>query len=144
MELAFLVLRGQHKLRNNQWNNPETIQKLGFIINSFYNHSQDNGYLPVVVFIPNHTELKNRRKGWKSSYDEFVKNMNNKYNSKRIIFVDIYKKEFEERYFNIKEFEGHASPYGNKIIAQAVLESVRVPLEKLKEDNSTKTLNLLP
>ena len=131
-ELVLVILRDQHKLRYNQWKDPETIGKLDYLINLFYNHSQENDYLPVVVFIPDHTELKNRRKSFPTSYAEFLKDTIKKYDKKRIFFVDVYEKEFDERYFNIKEFGGHTSTYGNQIIAQEIYEAINKSLAELQ------------
>ena len=43
--------------------------------------------------------------------------------------IDVAKTAFDERRFSLMPFEGHASVYGNTVIADTVLERLRPMLE---------------
>jgi hypothetical protein len=53
--------------------------------------------------------------------------------------VDVFEAEFERERFNIRPFDGHASPYGNQIIAQLLAERIRaLPLSGAVEPQKSR------
>jgi hypothetical protein len=48
-----------------------------------------------------------------------------------VLIVDIALADFDERRFNVAPFEGHASMYGNRVIASAVLDRLDATLSSI-------------
>ena len=126
MKLAFAVFQGRHTIYEKPCDNDEVKSRVSFLLSNLRSHSRKFGYTPVVLFIPMGSELRTRMNGGKCDCSSFIQEMQEFSQAKDMIFVDVCRKKFDERKFFIQQFEGHASPYGNQMIAQAVFEKVRL------------------
>jgi hypothetical protein len=110
------------------WSTQEGDLIANHIIKEFYTAARDGGSIPIVLFIPNVKKWKRGRA--RPPYYEIRERLKES-GHKSPIMIDIYDAEFDESRFSILPFQGHSSPYGNKIIAAHIAS-------KLKE------LNLVP
>lgn len=90
------------------------------LIRIFYSLSEEYKFTPVVLFIPGNYDLKLKDKGRRPTYSEFLLNLKSAYKSRKLIIVDAIKEKFDSSKYNVAPYQGHASAYGNRQIANAV------------------------
>jgi hypothetical protein len=86
--------------------------------------SLDFNFKPYVLFIPAHSDLKLYQQNKKIGYRDYIASLKSIPLLSELTFIDILDFDFIHENFNIKPFEGHASPYGNTIIANAISRSI--------------------
>ena len=111
--LAFRVQRWQ-----DLWNEPAAVRTLDGIVEEFVQLSQAHGFRPVLVMIPMPQDLQRHEQGRPSYYQEFARALV-RYGD-RLTVVDVLSRNFDTGRFNLEPYRGHASPYGNQVIADAV------------------------
>ena len=109
----------------NLWRMPEAIEKLEEIIRIGYRVSESYGARLLVLFIPTNNDLKLYSKGQSSTYRLFVEKIRKSYENTRLVVVDTIEERFDADKFSILPYRGHASPYGNKVIARAIHKALR-------------------
>jgi hypothetical protein len=101
-----------------------------YLLRRFVAHAKQHGTQPVVLLIP---EIHRWRDGRAAPrYDEFVERVLPLAKLDAVV-VDVAKAEFDERRFSVAPFEGHASAYGNRVIAGTLLDRLGDALAALDE-----------
>jgi len=103
----------------NVWNTDEGREVMLYLLRRFVAHAEEHGTRPVLMLIPELHRWKNGRDV--PRYGDFVERVLPQ-DALDILIVDVADADFEERRFNVAPFEGHASMYGNRVIASAVLD----------------------
>ncbi len=112
-------------LPNDLWRHPGTAALMRAIIDDFVATAAARGARPVVLFIPT------VRAGWvdaaarKPPYAAFVERLRADYAAQPMLVVDVAEAAFDAARFNVRPFEGHASAYGNEIIAGHLAAALR-------------------
>lgn len=115
------LYRERTGIRHQTWLDLPTRNLMFAIVEEFRRASKKLNFVPLVLFIP---EVSNLARGG-PDYASFVKELRGRYASNRLIVEDISQHDFDRQKFNVVPYQGHASPYGNKIIASALFESMR-------------------
>jgi hypothetical protein len=98
------------------WANPDETALLRAIIDRFIAVAEQRGHRPVLLFIPRVPSWEQGRR--EPPYRPFVTAIRSA--RPDLLTIDVAKASFEPARFNILPFEGHASPYGNRVIAHHV------------------------
>ena len=109
------------KFSGNVWDIPEGRAVMFHILTEFTDLAIQHGRRPILVMIPKTSDWSHRRKT--PAYKAFLREVSAKAHS-NLLIVDIDDARFDERNFNLLPFRGHASTYGNDVIATAVLQRV--------------------
>ncbi len=110
-----------HSIRwSDLWGQPRASKTVEKVIDYFHSMAKNNGFYPIVLFIPEIIDLKLYMSGEKSSYEKFVTGLENSYDTSELMVIDIFDETFDPARFNISPYAGHASAYGNKVIAQSI------------------------
>lgn len=107
----------------NMWDNERARGTFREIVSQFQVLSEQHGFLPVLVFMPEVGELEGYAQGEPSYYADFLQQMETDKNLQGLLIVDVYKEHFDPRkfaYWDATEI-CHPSEYGNRIIAQAIM-----------------------
>ncbi len=102
------------------WTAPESKLVLHYLLNRFVSSVREAGSQPVLLLLPDAMHLKEHSDPW---YREFKQEVRRRL--PELIVVDVYEEKIIGKDFNILPFEGHTSPYGNRIIAGALARSLR-------------------
>jgi lysophospholipase L1-like esterase len=112
----------------------EPGQVMRHIVDRFVVGARERGSTPLLLFIPYKERLK---PGSWPTYLAFVAETRTRHPELEV--VDVFEAEFERERFNIRPFDGHASPYGNQIIAQLLAERIRaLPLSGAVEPQKSR------
>ena len=98
--------------------------RMFYILEQFVALSKQHAFQPVVLFVPTPVELKRARRG-AYSYKPFLNELRLRMDLGRLRIVDLADRDFDAARFNTLPYKGHASPYGNHVIAEAVFDGVR-------------------
>jgi len=110
-----------HSIRwSDLWEHPRASATVRKVIDYFYSMAKNNGVYPVVLFIPEIIDLKLYESGEKSSYEKFATAIESSYDTSELMVIDIFDETFDPAKFNISPYAGHASAYGNRVIAQSI------------------------
>jgi hypothetical protein len=103
------------------WEDEEGRFVLEHILEEFSAIAGTDGVIPVVVFIPEVRRWKDGR--IEPRYAEFKEEfwVDSRHD---ILAIDVADAEFDESRFLINGFEGHTSPYGNRVIANHIFEKL--------------------
>jgi hypothetical protein len=102
------------------WADPEGQAVLHYLVNRFASSVRKAGSQPVLLLLPDAIHLKEHSDPW---YREFKQELHRR--QPDLIVVDVYEEQINRKEFNILPFEGHTSPYGNRIIAGALARRLR-------------------
>jgi hypothetical protein len=102
------------------WADTGQTALLHAIIERFVTIARERGQRPVLMFIP-------RVESWRQArteppYREFVTRLRAEHGD--VLTIDVAEASFEPARFNIAPFEGHASPYGNRVIARHLAKAL--------------------
>ena len=98
----------------NEWADAGETALLQAIIDRFVAITQGRGQRPVLMFIPRVEAW--RRARTEPSYRDFVTRL--RAGHRDLLTVDVAEASFEPSRFNVVPFAGHASVYGNRVIAR--------------------------
>jgi hypothetical protein len=112
---------GASQRSTNVWNTDEGREVMLYLLRRFVTHAKERGTRPVLILIPEFHRWKNGRA--MPRYGDFVERVLPQ-EELDILIVDVAKADFDEHLFNVAPFEGHASLYGNRVIASAVLDEL--------------------
>ena len=113
------------------WTAPESKRVLHYLMNRFVSSVREAGSQPVLLLLPDAIHLKENSD---PCYRDFKQEVRRDHPD--LIVVDVYEEKIIGEDFNILPFEGHTSPYGNRMIAGALarrlrdLEAVRLACER--------------
>ncbi|MBI5814204.1 MAG: hypothetical protein HZB29_01185 [Nitrospinae bacterium] len=102
------------------WKEERPLAVMNEIVRRFHALSRERGFMPILLFIPEAHDLKLKDRGEKASYATFKEGLVNNGEMSGLVVADALDENFETDKFNIAPYSGHASAYGNRIIAQAV------------------------
>ncbi|MBI4665236.1 MAG: hypothetical protein HY751_02370 [Nitrospinae bacterium] len=106
------------------WKEERPVKTMRAVVDRFVALGKENGFTPVLLFIPEIADLKRYQRNGKMSYAEFAGSLKTAYGQSGLVVVDIAEERFDPASFNITPYSGHASAYGNKIIAGAVFRKI--------------------
>jgi hypothetical protein len=100
------------------WDRDEGRRVMVHIVDSFRHAADIAGSKPIILFIPDgHSSEHLIPPG----YTPLKKTLR----AQGVIVIDVHEQAFDRRQFNILPFQGHASEYGNRVIAQAIERTLR-------------------
>jgi hypothetical protein len=99
------------------WQYEEATSKMHFLVQRFADLAQRNRFKGVLLFIPMPGEVRRKSIGQGSHYQAFVDEVEAAASLTQIDVVDVFDAEFDPVRFNVEPFDGHASVYGNRVIA---------------------------
>jgi len=102
------------------WKRERPVRVMETIVKRFVQDAQEAGATPVFLFIPEPYDLKRTQEGKRPSYAAFRDKLRRIYTSGALLVVDVAEASFAGERFNLTPYAGHASVYGNRVIAQAV------------------------
>jgi hypothetical protein len=109
------------RFSDNIWDLPEGREVMLHMLSEFANVARQYGTRPVLLMIPDVSRWKGGRVP--PAYKTFLREVRVK-TDPHLRVIDVDDVGFNEREFNLAPFRGHASAYGNEIIAQAVLDGL--------------------
>jgi hypothetical protein len=104
----------------------ESVAKLEHILLGFLSLSEEYCFEPVVIFIPTAADLRREVSRRDDGYRGFVKRVRRDDRFKNLRLIDLLDENFQVDKFNIKPFEGHASLYGNTVIATILRDRLKL------------------
>jgi hypothetical protein len=110
----------------NIWNTDEGRRVMLHLLKQFVAGAQDHHTHAVLLLIPDVNAWREQRAA--PAYADFVRR-DLAPAGLDLTVIDIAGAPFDEHRFSVKPFEGHASAYGNAIIADTVLEHLSPVLE---------------
>ena len=114
-----IIMRINLKLRYQLFKNQEALKLLEEIINEFIRYSKEEGFIPVLLWMPQKDDiLFIKRNG--HYYNDFIREI-----SKKILTIDLTRylinsPKLSELYQYDNEYGGHFSSYGNKFVAEII------------------------
>ncbi|MBI5684086.1 MAG: SGNH/GDSL hydrolase family protein [Verrucomicrobia bacterium] len=108
----------------NLWQTPEGAMAMDDVLDRYLETSQRRGITPVVLFIPDVQRWKDGRR--QPQYTNYARGLKTRKPS--LTVVDIAEAEFEPARFNVSRFKGHASVYGNRVIASHLTPRIKAAL----------------
>ncbi|MGN7611564.1 hypothetical protein ACQZV8_05695 [Magnetococcales bacterium HHB-1] len=118
--------------RQDQWNNPPAILHLKALITRFYQTAVTYKRTPILLVIPSRENVRDRfKKGekYQAPHHTFIEKLKKTYQDKMIV-IDLIQHPFDDQMFHLKPFTGHASEYGNRIIAEIIYQKIKAHLPK--------------
>ena len=109
------------------WQRDEGLAVMHHLVDDFRRTARGAGSLPLVLFIPHNRSLE--RPG-PPSYAAFMDQLRERHDD--LVLVDVNAQDFERERFNVAPYQGHASPYGNQVIARALEAALRRHLPELE------------
>jgi lysophospholipase L1-like esterase len=122
--LAFLpsalwcTIRACH--RPDLWAEPQVTARLDRIIEEFQALARTHDFAPIVLFIPEPREMRRFTRGRRLRYRGYVERLRRRADLDGLRIVDVLDRDFDAARFNLRPFKGHPSPYGHRVIADAV------------------------
>ena len=105
------------------WQEKRPQEVMGAIIDEFVLLSEKYSFLPILVMIPMGDDLRLRERGDPPTYAPMLGEIREQYQG-RLTVVDILNEPFQASRFHVRPFQGHASQYGNRAIASAILDKL--------------------
>ena len=94
-------------------------------INSFVTEAESRRIVPIILFLPRiRRAMLEDRDGWRPRYAGFVRALRQRYGERDLIIVDAAETDFEPEAMNVRPFDGHYSPYGNRLFARHLYDTV--------------------
>jgi peptidoglycan/LPS O-acetylase OafA/YrhL len=122
---------GENELRRDAlfttfWKYPPAERRMLAIIGRFIQLSERYNFKPVIVFIPEPSEMlwysqKNKPPAYRKLANEVIE----QYREKGLVVVDVMSSQITLPKFNVGPFYGHPSAYGNRVIATAVAHALQ-------------------
>lgn len=107
------------------WGEARPAEIMRVLIDRFYALSEEYGFTPVVLFIPEIHGLKMKQEGKPPVYAKFLARLEADYAGKGLVIADVFDEDFDPAKFSQAPFSGHASPYGDRAIANAVYGRIK-------------------
>jgi hypothetical protein len=98
----------------------EPYRVMDRIVELFIQTTREAGSAPFVLFLPSRNTM---RAGLPPRYARFRDELRARH--PELPVVDVREADFDHSRFNLRPFEGHASPYGNQVIARVLEERIR-------------------
>jgi hypothetical protein len=101
------------------WDHYEGRRVMAYLVDEFVDTATAADSRPLVLFIPHNRSLE--RPGL-ALYTTFKDTLRHRYPD--LLVVDIEEEDFDHERFNIAPYQGHASAYGNRVIARAIERAI--------------------
>jgi len=121
--LGFDVLRWQ-----DLYENERALSTLRYVLRRFVELSEHYEFLPVFVAVPMPEDLLRLRSGKEAYFSKFLKAVDGEFGD-ALLVVDVLGQSFDLERFHVRPFAGHASAYGNRVIAAAIHERTRLVID---------------
>ncbi len=102
---------------------PRARSVLLYVLERFVDLSQRYDFVPVFVVVPMPEDLLNINDGGKSFFGVLVEEVAQKFGD-RLLVVKVLDQTFAFDRFHVRPYSGHASAYGNQIIAEAIHKNI--------------------
>jgi hypothetical protein len=129
--LMFRVKRWQ-----DLWLEEFPVRKLNTIVKRFVRLSRENGVSPVILMIPMGLDLQRNQRNEPATYGKFLTNLRSDPTLAGTVIVNPLDRDFDQEKFNLRPFTGHASEYGNKLLAKSVASALKSLPPVLKSPRS--------
>jgi hypothetical protein len=106
------------------WRMDRPVEILTAVVDRFVALSAEYSFRPVLVFIPMGEDVRRRESGILPTYAAALSAVRLEYGASLTV-VDILDEPFEAQQFYIEPFTGHASPYGNRTIAESIFRHLQ-------------------
>jgi hypothetical protein len=103
-----------------EYRDADSMQLLTQIIEEFERFSREYRVTPWVLFVPSHSDLRLFQQRAAVPYQKYLQGLRARQRLGQVRILDALEEDFDAQQFFIKPFEGHASVYGNAVIAQAL------------------------
>lgn len=115
--LAYAV---RHPSRPNLYERPDAVARLDHVLDEFTRLGDRYDFLPVVLFIPEPSDLRRFAAGTPTRYRDYVFASRGRSASTRLVVLDLLEHPFDVDRFNRRPFKDHPSPYGQHVVAEAI------------------------
>jgi len=113
----------------NIWNTGEGREVMLYLLRQFAAHAQQQQTRAVLLLIPDVNAWRDGRRA--PAYAEFVRGDLARARL-NLSVLDLAETDFDAQRFSLKPYEGHASAYGNGVIADTVLEHLGAAIEAMQ------------
>lgn len=126
LDLTFWVMHDRRIMKHpfktspsldEHWSDPGPVRLMEAMIERFRQLSRELHFQPVLVFFPDFADVS-AHLPTPSPYRSFVVKMQTQYASRDLLILDLSEAEFDASKFRVLPDDGHASPYGNKVISE--------------------------
>lgn len=114
----------------------EAKARMDHLIQEFVQLSRTENFKPVLLFIPQARDLYSFHKDGSYWYSDYIPHLRAMPDLQGMPIIDLLEHPFDAEKFNTIPFHYHASPYGNKVIADVMYEQLKPMLEELKQTAS--------
>ena len=121
---AFDVLRWQDLYRDER-----TIATMTYVLERFVHLSKNYRFHPIFVVFPNPEDLLRVQANEPPHFEKFLEHVDRKFKDDMLI-VRVLDRDIDLARFHVRPFGGHPSPYGQRIIASAIAESLTPYFQK--------------
>lgn len=115
-----LAYAARHPRRVNLYDHPGAVARLDHVLDELTRLGDTHDFVPVVLFIPEPSDLRGFAAGTPTRYRDYVANLRARSASNRLVVLDLVEHPFELERFNLRPFRDHPSPYGQRVIADAL------------------------
>ena len=122
--LAFDVLRWQDLYEDRR-----ALSTMRYVLRRFVDLSKHYEFTAVFVVIPMPEDLQNLVFGEPAFYSSFLRDIGNEF-GEELLSIDVLDRNVDMARFHVKPFSGHASAYGNQLIAEAIGEAIKEELSR--------------
>jgi len=115
-----LAYAAEHAAPASLYDHPGAVARLDFLMKGFVWLAGLHDFVPVVLFIPEPSDLKRFSRGQATRYQGYVARLRARSAGTRLVVLDLLEHPFDPARFNRRPFKDHPSPYGQQVIADAV------------------------
>jgi hypothetical protein len=119
--LAFAV---RHPRRTNLYEHPGAVARLDYVLDEFTRLAGEHDFVPVVLFIPEPSDLRRFTRGQATRYQGYVATLRARSAETNLIALDLLEHPFDAARFNRRPFKDHPSPYGQQVIAEVIRAAI--------------------
>ena len=103
---------------------PRMTARLDVIAEEFYALAEEQGFVPVLLFLPEPRVLRHFARHGDAGYRRYVRQLRGRVDLPGLRIIDLLDHEFELRRFNWRPFKDHPSPYGHRVIADTLYRAL--------------------
>lgn len=107
------------------WRYDAARARMAALVDRFVALGEQYEFQPVLVFFPDMWTLRPDAPGTEPEYRAFAREMRDRHASDGLILIDVLEHDFDRSRFNITPYAGHASDYGNRVVAGIVFDSIK-------------------
>jgi hypothetical protein len=115
-----IAYAARHPSRPNLYERPDAVARLDHLFDDFTRLADTHDFLPVVLFIPEPSDLRRLAAGSPTRYRDYVAARRARSAATRLLVLDVTEHRFDLERFNRRPFKDHPSPYGQQMVAEAL------------------------